>query len=318
MDVHLRSLRSFVAVAEDLHFTSAARRLFISQPALSKQIRQMERDLGFVLFDRDRHRVTLTPAGELLVPAATAILAQWDEASAAAARRARDGASVLRVGFQTSVAGDLYKRTAALFAERLPEWRVELKMHPWDDAACGLLGDDTDVAFLWLPVPGEEQLAFETLRREARCVAMPDCHPLAGREILSIADLADEPFVALPPEAGPLRDFWLALDEREGRPVRIGAHAATPDDTFEAVAAGQGLALLSQGNAELYARPGITCRPVTDIAPAVLALAWRRNDERAAVAAFAAAASEAAGALQGVSANAASGVATRKLKLSSR
>jgi DNA-binding transcriptional LysR family regulator len=315
MDVHLRSLRSFAAVAEDLHFTSAAKRLFISQPALSKQIRQLERDLGFALFDRDRHGVRLTAAGELLLPAATAILAQWDEASAAAARRARDGASVLRVGFQTSVAGDLYKRTAALFAERLPDWRVELRMHPWDDAACGLLGDDADIAFLWLPVAGQEQLAFETLRREPRCVAMPDCHPLAGRETVTIAELADEPFVALPPEAGPLRDFWLALDERDGRPVRIGAHAATPDDAFEAVAAGQGLALLSQGNAELYARPGITCRPVTDIAPAALAVAWRRDDERPAIEAFAAAAIQAA---QGVSATAASGVATRKLKLSSR
>src|SRR5215467_502359 len=78
MDVHVRDLRYFVAVAEELHFTRAAERLFVSQPALSKQIRMLERQLGAPLFDRAREGVRLTPVGETLLPHARQVLAAWD------------------------------------------------------------------------------------------------------------------------------------------------------------------------------------------------------------------------------------------------
>src|SRR5207248_5622400 len=100
------------------------------------------------------------------------------------------------------------------------------------------------------------------------------------RDELRIGDLLDEPFVALPPAAGAQRNYWLALDERNGHPVRIGAQVESPDETFEAVAARQGLTLLSAGNAELYSRPGIVSRPVIDLSPAELAIAWRADDDR--------------------------------------
>jgi DNA-binding transcriptional LysR family regulator len=89
--------------------------------------------------------------------------------------------------------------------------------------------------------------------------------------------------VALPDEAGPLRDYWLALDERAERPPRIGAEAATPDETFEAVAAGRGVVLLAEGNTTVYARPDIVYRPVLDLEQCELAIAWRRGDRRAVV-----------------------------------
>jgi hypothetical protein len=92
--------------------------------------------------------------------------------------------------------------------------------------------------------------------------------------------------VALPPEAGPLRDYWLALDERRERPARIGAEAATPDETFESVATGHGIVLLAEGSTTVYARPGLVYRPVLDLSPCVLAIACRRGDRRAAVREF--------------------------------
>ena len=107
MDVHQRDLRYFVAVAEELHFTRAAESLQISQPSLSRQIRVLERNLGFPLFRRDRRAVALTPAGESLLNRARELLGGWDDAVAAAAQRARAAEAVLRVGFQTSVAGPL-------------------------------------------------------------------------------------------------------------------------------------------------------------------------------------------------------------------
>jgi DNA-binding transcriptional LysR family regulator len=293
MDVHLRDLRYFIAVAEELHFTRAAELLHISQPSLSKQIRVLERDLGFPLLRRDRRSVALTDAGEALLPRARELLADWDRAQSDAAQRARAAAALLRVGFQTSVAGALYRLAVSCFTNAHPGWSVELRLHPWSDPTAGLLDDTSDVAFLWLPVPGQERLVWQTLRTEPRHVALCPKHPLAERAELRIADLLDEPFVALPPAAGALRDYWLAVEERDGHPVRVGAQAETPDEAFEAVAAQQGVVLMSAGNAQLYSRPEITTRPVIDISPAELALAWRADDERPAVRAFCDAAQQA-------------------------
>jgi DNA-binding transcriptional LysR family regulator len=283
MDVHLRNLRYFVAVAEELHFSRAAERLHVSQPALSKQIRLLERSLGFPLFRRDRRRVELTAAGTALLHAATGLLAEWDERLGEVVRRASEEAALLRVGFQTSVAGDLYSETGRCFARIRPGWRLVLKLHEWSDPSGGLLGQSVDAAFLWLPLPDRVQFQHQVLRREPRHVAVPAGHPLASRRAVAMADLLDEPFVALPVAAGPLRDHWLAIDARGGRPPRIGAEAATPDEAFEAVAAGHGVVLLAEGNAQLYRRPGIVSRRVLDLQPSELAIVWRRADRRPAI-----------------------------------
>jgi len=296
MDAHLRDLRYFVAVAEELHFTRAAERLHISQPALSKQIRQLERDLGFQLFEREHRQVALTDAGSLLLAQTRELLDHWDETLAEATRVAREAASLLHIGFQTSVAGPLYQAAVSLFRKRHSNWSVELKLHSWADPTAGLADRSSDVAFVWLPLPGRPQLHSQVLRHEPRRVALWPDHRLADRGELRIADLLDEPFVALPAAAGPARDFWLALDNRDSHPVRIGAQVETPDEAFEAVAARQGVVLLSEGNAELYSRPGIITLPVIDLTPAELAIAWRTDDRRPITLEFVDAAQQAAAA----------------------
>jgi DNA-binding transcriptional LysR family regulator len=283
MDVHLRNLRYFVAVAEELHFSRAAELLHVSQPALSKQIRQLERELGFQLFRRDRRRVELTAAGEVLLPAARRLLADWEASQSEAGARAHEESKLLQVGFQTSVGGGLYQDIAARFTELRPDWRLVLRWHDWSDPTSGLLDRSADVAFLWLPTGADDEIEVQTIRSERRFVALPAEHRLARRRALQMADLLDEPFVALPEQAGPLRDYWLAVDERGGRPPRIGAEVATPDETFEAVATGLGVHLIAEGNATVYARPDIVYRPVIDLEPCQLAVAWRRADRRAVV-----------------------------------
>jgi DNA-binding transcriptional LysR family regulator len=280
MDVHLRDLRYFVTVADELHFTRAAELLHVSQPSLSKQIRLLERQLGFALFTRDRRTVSLTPSGQALLEPAHELLRSWDKTIAAATRLARDAAGIIHVGFHTSVAGGVYRDTVTAFSRDHHRWTVELQLYPWSEATAGLLTGSSDVAFLWLPVPDQELLGYRVLRTEPRRVAVWQTHPLASQPEVRMADLLDEPFVALPPSAGVLRDYWLAVEDRNQHPIRIGAHADSPDATFEAVAAAQGVALLSAGNAELYARPGIVSIPVTDLAPAQLAIAWRADDSR--------------------------------------
>src|SRR4051794_35308548 len=132
MDAHLRDLRYFVAVAEELSFTKAAtERLFISQPALSKQIRQLESSLRVRLFERDRRTVTLTKAGEAMLPQARLVLAQWEETQRAVAEAARS--TTLTVGFQTRIGRGLIPAVTARMAELLPGWKLLFRQVAWHD-----------------------------------------------------------------------------------------------------------------------------------------------------------------------------------------
>ena len=283
MDVHVRELRYFVAVAEELHFTRAAERLFVSQPALSKQIRSLEEQLRVDLFARDRRSVSLTPAGEALLPAAREVIAVWDAAQQAVADAAATAAAVLRIGFSTSVGRELLPRIQRHFARVRPNWRLALRQVDWGDPTGGLGDGSSDVAIVWLPVPAADRFAQLVLVEEPRHVALRADHPLAGRREIEFAALLDEPFLALPEDAGSPRDYWLGVEHRAGRPARIGGIVTNAEETFEAVLAGLGVVLLSAGNAEIYRRPGVATVPVRGISPSRLALLWREDDHREAV-----------------------------------
>ncbi|MFI6548981.1 LysR family transcriptional regulator [Streptomyces prunicolor] len=278
-DVHVRDLRYFVAVAEELHFTRAAEKLYVSQPALSKQIRALERQLGAELFRRDRQGVALTAAGAALLPYAQRVLAVWAEGAAALAEVGAAERSTLVVGMSTSPGrGGLLPAIRSRFTAARPEANVRLRQVSWADPTAGLADGDADVAFVWLPLPDAERYGWTVVAEELRLVALPDAHPLAARAEVDFADLVDEPFLALPPDAGPLRDHWLALDERGGRLPRIGAEIASTEETYEALVAGLGICLVATGNAHLITLGGVITRPVHGISPSRYALAWRRED----------------------------------------
>lgn len=283
MDVHLRDLRVFLAVAEEGNVTRAAERLFVAQPALSKQLRGLEDRMGVPLFERLPRGVALTEAGRLLVGPARTVLAAWDEGARAVEDLTRT--TSLTVGMQTAVGRGLQRGALARFAELAPGVVPTLRLVDWRDPTTGLADRSSDVAFVWLPIPMDD-VDVLPVASEERWVAMAADHPLAGHARVPFADLLDEPFVALPDEAGPLRDAWLALDARGGRAPVVGAVAGTADAVIEAVAAGLGVVLLAAGNASLYQRAGVVARPVDGLPPAVLALAWRASDRRSAVAAF--------------------------------
>jgi DNA-binding transcriptional LysR family regulator len=276
MDPHVRALRYFVAVAEELSVTRAAARLFVSQPAVSKQIRQLERLVRAELLHRDPRGVRLTPAGEALLPRAREIVATWDDAQAEIGRADR----TLTIGFHTRIGRGLIHGLTARVGAELPGWQLRFRQVSWDDPTVGLAGDGVDIAVAWLPAPAN--LASKVVATEVRSVALAAGHRLAASGELRIADLADEPFVALPPSAGAMRAFWLATDQRSTPPI-VAAEATTADETYEAVAAGVGVALVAEGNAAIYARPDVVHRPVVDLPPAELAVLWRQGDRRAVV-----------------------------------
>ncbi|GAA3126206.1 DNA-binding transcriptional LysR family regulator [Kribbella aluminosa] len=279
MDAHLRELRYFVATAEESTVTAAAARLFVSQPALSKQLRALERRLGFDLFERQSRGLVLTRQGSAMLPVVRELLAAWDRGYADV--RALTQPHTLVVGMQTAVGRALQGPAVARFRSRFPGWTVSLRLVGWDDPTAGLADGTSDVAFVWLPVPLDD-IATRVLVREPRWAALPAEHPLAAQAEISFADLADEAFVALPVAAGPLRDFWLGVDARP-TPRLIAAEATAADEVLELVSAGVGIALIAEGNARLYQRPGLTFRPVPDLEPAELAVAWRRDDSRDAI-----------------------------------
>ncbi|MEU5102387.1 MULTISPECIES: LysR family transcriptional regulator [unclassified Streptomyces] len=279
MDIDTRLLRYFVAVAEEGNLTRAARRLFVSQPALTKQIKQLEDQLGAALFTRSRSGMALTEPGRALAERAPALLAEWDgilrETKAAAGRAAR----VLRVGFVASGANEATQLIVAGFSRRRPGWRAQLRQASWANPSAGLADGEADVALVRLPFPGQDALRTALLFTEPRCVALAAAHPLAARDVIPFRALWDEPFVAAPAESGPWRDYWLAADERENHPVRIGAVTDQPDDWLSAIANGYGIALAPESATRFYARPGVVYRPVTGVSPSQVAVAWAPADD---------------------------------------
>ncbi|MEV4598424.1 LysR family transcriptional regulator [Amycolatopsis sp. NPDC049253] len=281
MDVHGRDLRYFVTAAEELHFTRAAERLYVSQPALSKQIRMLERQLGAPLFDRDRREVRLTPVGEALLPHARRVLAEWDAAHDAVARAKAEQRGTLVVGMSTSPGrGGMLPAIRSRFTDEHPHARLTLRQVGWHDSTAGLADGSTDVAFVWLPVPGAERYSWVVVAEEPRLVAMSAAHPLAGQSTVDFTDLLDEPFLALPSDAGPLRDYWLAPEARGGQAPVIGAEIGSADETYEALVDGRGVCLIAAGNAPLLTRGDVVALPVRGVSPSRLALAWRKDDAR--------------------------------------
>jgi DNA-binding transcriptional LysR family regulator len=276
MNVRVQDVRYFLAVAEELSFTRAAERLFVSQPALSKQIRQLEAQLRAELFTRGHRTVGLTAAGAAFLPRARTMVSEWE----AAAEDVRLAGRTLTVGFHSRIGRGLVPTITATMQQRLPGWRLQFRQIPWGDPTVGLTAGTVDAALAWLPVPSG--LSTRPIATEDRGVALPAGHRLAGRSSLRFADIADEPFVALPASAGPMRDFWLALDHRTSSPS-IAAEATTSDEAYEIVAAGEGVLLQPAGSCAIHQREDVVHRPVIDLPPARLAVVWRTGDHRAAV-----------------------------------
>ncbi|MFJ7494549.1 LysR family transcriptional regulator [Streptomyces sp. NPDC097727] len=279
MDVDTRLLRYFAAVAVEGSLTRAAERLFVSQPALTKQIKQLETQLGVTLFTRSRAGMALTEPGRALLAGVPALLADWDRVLRETKSAATQAARVLRVGFVGSAANESTQQIIALFARRRPGWRVDMRQAAWSNPTAGLADSDVDAALLRLPFPGQDTLRVEVLFTEPRWVALPTAHPFATRDQIPFRDLWEEPFVAAPPETGRWREYWLAADEREGHPVRIGAVVDQPDDWLSAIANGYGIALTPESSARFYVRPGITYRPVSGVSPSQVGIAWAPADD---------------------------------------
>src|SRR3954453_23384273 len=196
MDVDTRLLRYFAVVAEEGHLTRAAQRLFISQPALTKQIKQLEAQLGVTLFVRSRAGMALTEPGQALAERAAALLGEWDDVVRETRGAASRAVCLLRVGYHASAANEATREIVAESTARRPDWKVEMRQAMWSDPSAGLVEGAADAAFVRLPFPGQDEVRLKVLFAEPRWIALPAAHPLAASdEPIAFSELLDEPFV---------------------------------------------------------------------------------------------------------------------------
>lgn len=247
MQIDLRHLRYFIAVAEELSFTRAAERLHIGQPPLSMQIRDLEERLGVRLLDRNKRRVALTEAGCRFLERARDVLARMEAAVDEARRLGRGELGVLRVGFTSSLP---YTSTLPelLFRYRRQFPGVELQlaeMFTREQFAAiaqgqldvGLVRSDASAA--------REGIAMRRIGEDALRLVLPASHPLAGRKTLHLAELAGEDFITFSPDVGTeLPDLLHQLCKAAGFAPRIVQTAREATTQIGLVAAGLGIALL--------------------------------------------------------------------------
>ena len=280
----LRHIRYFVAVAEDGQVTRAAERLHIAQPALSQAIAKLEADLGVRLLERHARGVSTTAAGEAFLAKARQALAALEGAQDAVSPWLRSD-SRLVVGFLSSL-GTVARPLLRALMMAHPEIDVETKNL---DLAAGhsmLLQREIDVELLFAP-PQDEELVFETVLLSPRFVVLSDRHRLAEEPSLLFEQIREETFPGRHPSVPQkwAHDVWLS-DYRGARPARTAETPMTLDETWALVSAGKAVAVLPEFMVAGTVGDGVRAIPLTDVEPLEVALARRREDQRATVMAF--------------------------------
>jgi DNA-binding transcriptional LysR family regulator len=277
-DLDLRLVRYFTVVADHRHFGRAAAALHIAQPSLSRQIRHLEQQLGARLLDRTPQGTRLTEAGEVFLPRAKALLRS--AAQAAASTRAAAQPSRITIGYLTSV---IVTPAVRELRHRHPDADVHTLHLAWNEPRAALLDHRVDAAVARLPFP-TDQLHVTILYDEPRVLLVPLDHRLAGKESVTLDDIADEPIPRLPDPAW--NAFWRVDPRPDASPAPDGPLVDTLEDKLELIAAGQAVAIVSAGLRADSLRPDLTTVPLHGVEPSHVVLATRAGDHNRLVAAF--------------------------------
>lgn len=284
--IELRHLRYFVAVAEELHFGRAARRLGMAQPPLSLQIRRLESELGVQLLERTNRRVELTAAGRFLLDESRRILTDVAHVADATRRAARGETGSLTVAFASSVMFLSLPRMIRRFREQFPGVHLELRELPTGSQLVALRTGDLDVGFLRQPPP-DQHLRTETVIREPLVIAVSRRHPLATRPRLTLAELANDDFVMFPQDLAPgLHAQVLAVCAEAGINPRIVQVSRELYTTVSLVESGMGVTIIPASVRKMGWR-GVKYFPIrSSTAVTRIDAAWRVDNESPVVAAF--------------------------------
>lgn len=288
--MELRQIRYFIAVAEELNFTRAARRLHLAQPSLTRQIRQLEEELDVRLLDRGNKRVSLTPEGASFLVDAKRLVEQSLESMASVQRLSRGESEELNVGYLFNFSHDLLPATLAAFREQSPGVSVNLIDLSPADQFRSLQSRRIDLGFTGRRPPKNarhtESLSWACIARDVMAVAMPAKHPLAKKQRLRMADLKQEFFVIMSDKTHPGSKDWLTASCQQVEFVpRILQDVELESALLRFVAEGFGVTLVRRQLRHLP-HAGVVFRPLT---PAIISdswIAWHRDNRSKALKRF--------------------------------
>ncbi|MFI6858773.1 LysR family transcriptional regulator [Streptomyces sp. NPDC050421] len=292
--MELRHLSAFLAVAEELHFGRAAKRLQMAQPPLSQQIRQLEKELGVQLFERNTRSVRLTSAGESFLQPVRTVIDDLDTAVRAAKAAGRGEYGRVTIGFAGASSHETLPRLTRAVRAAHPAIELAMTGQTYANVALARVADGSlDLGFVRLPVtqPG---VTFRVIDEEELVCALPSDHPLAAHESVPIEVLAGEPFVSFPANTGStVRDAMVGACEAAGFNPRVVQEAPDSYTILALVAAGVGVTL-TVTSVQHIQQSGLVYRPLAG--PPIrrqAALAWRADNPSAALRAVLAVAEDA-------------------------
>jgi DNA-binding transcriptional LysR family regulator len=261
--VELRHLRYFVALGSELHFGRAAARLGITQPPLSRQIQDLEREVGVPLLSRDRHRVGLTDAGRRFLEEALRTLEAADRALSTARTAGDQAVGRLDVGAAHSAQLAVLSRVLPILRERRPRLAVNLRTMDSVRAAAALRTGEIRVALVNLPFEGRD-LLVEPVVDEPMVLGLPRRHPLSGKPRVSLRDVAGDTFFVYRREFAPeYHDFTSDLLRRNGGSVERSVEVDSLPAALVQIGAGLGIALLPASSAS-FRLDGVVFRPIEE------------------------------------------------------
>lgn len=276
--MELRHLRYFVAVADELHFGRAAERLHMTQQPLSQQIRQLEDELGVLLFHRTKRRVQLTEAGKAFLVEARQILLKADRAVEVARLVAQGESGRLKIGFSGFATYSILPKVLRIFHTRFP--RVELELEEMTSSAQiqALQEHQIHLGLMIPPVP-DATLALEPILREPLVVILPETHSLAKNEELTLAALANESFILVSRHLEPgYYDLCISLFQQAGFSPKVIQKASQKQTILGLVSAGMGVSLAPASIRNIH-RTGVVYTALKDsISQVELVAVWRQDE----------------------------------------
>ena len=286
--MELRHLRYFVAVGEEEHFGRAAERLHIVQPALTRQVRQLEEELGCALFERLKWGVRLTEAGKSFLEEARRVLSDLGRGVDRTRLVAQGKVGRLRVGFSETVThGGELPSILRQFRARWPDVQLELFLTTSLSAGEQLRNREADLAFVYMLPSNLRELGSHTIRVERLVLALPRAHPLVKRKRVRLEDLREEPFVWFPRSAANfVYDPVLSACHAAGFTLRIVQEVNSPTTMLSLVAGGIGLSFVIE-SAERMKPKGVVLRDVGDLrVTPQLSIIWRKDNKAPALQKF--------------------------------
>ncbi len=276
--MELRHLRYFLTLAEELHFGRAAERLHIAQPPLSQQIRQLETELGFELFHRTKRKVELSEAGEVFLVEVQQIFRQLEQAIFLGRQISRGEIGQLVVGFVSSAAYNILPDILQNSRNSIPNINLELHELTTDEQLHWLNLGRIDVGFVRPPVD-ENTYESKIVFQESLIVALPENHPLANQDKVSLSSLMNEPFILFPRFLAPgLYDLIISFCQQAGFSPKVAQEAIQMQTIVSLVAADIGVAIVPESLQNLQ-RTGVVYKYFVEETPQVsIAMIWRKND----------------------------------------